>query len=256
MLVYIIIGIGQSSRPEGPYTAEMLADDLHGLLKTLEIKTANLVGVSMGGMILQSYALKYPNGSRAAQGVEMRSLVLGCTYAQPTEFCSRMFSLWGEMAQKMSVQDVMRDVTLWAFTVPFFRTRTEELEAVEEAMEGLDMPLHSYLAQLNVIQTFNSMSDLERLRINEQGLGNLEPRKVMVLAGKVDILIPVTLSRELAEKVEGSVFRTVKGGHACMVSHLRSVVVLPEIYADFSMQWEFPQAFNEAVIEFLNDCKS
>ncbi|KAK3059201.1 hypothetical protein LTR09_000767 [Extremus antarcticus] len=227
-------GVGKTSRPSGPYTAELMAEDLHALLKhpDLSVTKFHLIGVSMGGMIAQSYALKFPNGSTEAGGLEMSSLSLCCTYAQPTRFCSRMFELWADMAQKMSVQDVMRDVTLWAFTVPFFRNRSEELGEVEEAMAALDMGANEYLSQLNVIQKFDSMSTLENLDMQGKGFGGLEGEKVLVLAGKTDILIPVILSRELAEKVEGSQWVTVKGGHACM--------------------WEFPDDFNKAVINFLD----
>ena len=116
-----------------------------------------------------------------------------------------MFELWADMARRMSVQDVMRDVTLWAFTVPFFRSRGDELKEVEEGMRGLDMDVPEYLAQLNVIQKFDSTSSLEVLKGERRVLGNLdEAQKVMVLAGKTDILIPVQLSREIAERVEGS----------------------------------------------------
>ena len=187
----------------------------------------------MGGMILQEYALTYPSSS---SGIEILSLTLACTYSSPGEFCSRMFALWSEMAQKMSVQDVMRDVTLWAFTVPFFTTRTDELRAVERDMEELDMSLAAYLAQLNVIQKFDATNGLLKLREDGKWFGGIEPRKVMVLAGRTDVLIPVTLSRELAEKIEGAQFKTVKGGHGCL--------------------WEFPEIFNETVLEFLRECKS
>lgn len=148
--------------------------------------------------------------------MEMLSLSLCCTYAQPTTFCSRMFELWADMAQKMSVQDVMRDVMLWAFTVPFFRQRTDELGEFENAMKTLDMSTEAYLSQLNVIQTFDSTSALESLKSQGRKLGNMQGRQVMVLAGRTDILIPVTLSQELSEKIEGSQFFTTKGGHACM----------------------------------------
>ncbi|KAK4545664.1 hypothetical protein LTR36_002617 [Oleoguttula mirabilis] len=228
-------GIGRSSKPPGSYTAVLLADDLRALIVVLKVEAFHLMGVSMGGMIAQSYALKYPNGppSLPTNGPKLLSLSLCCTYAQPTTFCSRMFDLWADMARRMSVQDVMRDVTLWAFTVPFFRTRTDELQEVEEAMAKLDMPLDAYLAQLNVIQKFDTTSALDSLRAAEQTLGRLPPNRVLVLAGKVDILIPVMLSRELAEKIEGSQFVTVKGGHGCM--------------------WEFPNDFNKAYIGFLTE---
>jgi 3-oxoadipate enol-lactonase len=228
-------GIGKTSRPRGPYTSEMMANDLHGLLLGLKVQVFHLLGVSMGGVIAQSYALEDPNGSPAAAGCKMLSLSLCCTYAQPTPFCERMFNLWAEMAQRMSVQDLMRDVTLWAFTVPFFRQRTSELEHVEEAMKGLNMGVEEYLAQLNVIQQFDSTGPLEGLKVQEQILGGLGSRQVMVLAGRTDILIPVVLTRELAERIEGCQFVTVKGGHGCM--------------------WEFPEEFNKAVIEFLKEHK-
>ena len=213
-------GIGKSSRPSGPYTSEIMADDLYGLLTRVDIgpTSFHLLGVSMGGMIAQSYALKYPNGSSESKEMTMLSLSLCCTYAQPTTFCSRMFTLWADMAQKMSVQDVMRDVTLWAFTVPFFRQRSDELQEFEAAMKELDMPTEAYLSQLHVIQEFDSTSQLDSLKMQGKGLGGLEGRKVLVLAGKTDILIPVVLSKELAERIEGAQFLTSKGGHGCLVS--------------------------------------
>lgn len=199
-----------------------MADDLHALLSHPDInaKEFHLLGVSMGGMISQTYALKYPNGSLEARGLKMLSLSLCCTYAQPTTFCSRMFALWADMAARMSVADVMRDVMLWAFTVPFFRQRTSELHEFEAAMKDLDMPLEAYLSQLNVIQQFDTTSALDSLKMQEKVLGNLKARQVLVLAGRTDILIPVVLSRELAERVHGSQFLTTKGGHACLVSLL------------------------------------
>ena len=140
----------------------------------------------MGGMIAQSYALRYPNGSPTSKGWEMKTMSLCCTYAAPSPFCERMFSLWADMAVQMSVADVMRDVLLWAFTVPFFtrREREEELAGVEEGMRGLEMGVSEYLSQLGVIQTFDSTSALDSLKGDEKVLGNLGHGRVMVLAGE------------------------------------------------------------------------
>lgn len=136
----------------------------------------------------------------------------------------------------MSVQDVMRDVTLWAFTVPFFRARTKELEEVEEAMRQLDMSLESYLAQLNVIQVFDTTDALAKVASEGAVLGGLSEGEVMVLAGDEDILIPVQLSKELQSSIKGAVWKTSRGGHGCM--------------------WEFPDEFNEIMVRFLNTHRS
>ena len=58
ILNYDMRGHGASSAPQGPYTLEMLADDVLGLLSFLKIKTAVYCGLSIGGMIGQTLALR------------------------------------------------------------------------------------------------------------------------------------------------------------------------------------------------------
>jgi len=53
-------GIGQTDKPDIPYTIKMMAADLAGLLDTIGIKAAHIFGVSMGGMKAQQFALDYP----------------------------------------------------------------------------------------------------------------------------------------------------------------------------------------------------
>ena len=60
ILAYDTRGHGASEAPAGAYTLEMLAVDLHDLLKNLNISTPHFCGLSMGGMIGQTFALKYP----------------------------------------------------------------------------------------------------------------------------------------------------------------------------------------------------
>lgn len=58
-------GVGQSDAPKGPYSAELLADDLAGLLDGVGIPRAAIMGHSMGGFVAQAFVLKYPE--RVAQ---------------------------------------------------------------------------------------------------------------------------------------------------------------------------------------------
>lgn len=210
-------GVGQTDKPEGPYTSRMLADDAKALVDELGLRDVHLMGVSMGGMIAQEYALNY--------GGDLRTLTLACTYAAPGPFCSRMFAMWHDMAPVNGVPFIMRDVTLWAFTVPFFEEREDEAKEFEAEMAAMDMSVEAYLAQLHVIQTHDTTGRLDRIST-----------PTLVLAGEQDILIPVSLSKRLHDQIPGADWATTKGGHACM--------------------WEHPGEFNRTYLEWIGAHRS
>ena len=155
-----------------------MADDAKALVDRLGISGFHLMGVSMGGMIAQEYAIAYPG--------DLKSLTLACTYGKADPFCQTMFAMWADIAKKISVPFVMRDVALWAFTGPFFEERPGDAAEFAAAMAALDMSLEAYLAQLSVIQTHDASDRLGQIKV-----------PTLVLAGEEDILIPVRLSKKL-----------------------------------------------------------
>jgi len=60
VLRYDTRGHGGTSAPDGSYGFEQLTDDLVGLLDALEVRQTHYVGLSMGGMIGQHFALAAP----------------------------------------------------------------------------------------------------------------------------------------------------------------------------------------------------
>jgi 3-oxoadipate enol-lactonase len=205
-------GIGKTDAPAGAYTARMLADDAKALVDALRITGFHLMGVSMGGMIAEEYAINY--------GQDVRSLTLACTYGKADAFCQTMFAMWADLARATSVPFVMRDVALWAFTGPFFTDRPGDAAEFAAAMAALPMSLDAYLSQLAVIQDHDATGRLAQINM-----------PTLVLAGEEDILIPVRLSKSLQQAIPGAQWATVPGGHACL--------------------WESPDTFNAAFIDFV-----
>ena len=206
-------GIGKSDAPAGAYSSRMLANDAKALVDLLGIKGFHLMGVSMGGMISEEYAIAYPG--------DLKSLTLACTYGKADAFCQTMFAMWADLARATSVPFVMRDVALWAFTGPFFEERPDDAAAFAEAMAALPMSLEAYISQLAVIQAHDATDRLGQIKL-----------PTLVLAGEEDILIPVRLSKKLKEAIPGAAWATVPGGHACL--------------------WESPEPFNTTFINYIH----
>ena len=66
VLRYDSRGHGATEAPEGGYTMELLADDLLALLDALAIDKTQFVGLSMGGMVGMTAALKDQAASEAS----------------------------------------------------------------------------------------------------------------------------------------------------------------------------------------------
>jgi pimeloyl-ACP methyl ester carboxylesterase len=172
-----------------------------------------MVGISMGGMVAQEYALGWPN--------DLASVVLACTYAAPGPFCSRILSFWGDLAAHSGLSTVMRDAALWCFTPEFFEDRPQEAAEMDIGVRMVNQPVPAYLAQLWSVQHHDTTDRIATIST-----------PTLVLAGDRDILVPVALSKRLQEGIPGAEWATTAGGHACL--------------------WEHPDEFNRCVIDFLS----
>ena len=104
-------GIGESDKPEGPYTAAQMAGDALQVLDEAGIERAHVLGASLGGMIAQELAVAAPE--------RVDKLVLCCTTpggpnAVPMpEVTMRLFaeapSLAPEVALRRFVENALGD---------------------------------------------------------------------------------------------------------------------------------------------------
>ena len=72
VIVFDNRGTGESALPTRPYRMRDLADDAAAVLDALGVAQADVLGVSMGGMIAQELTLRHPG--------KVRRLALGCTF--------------------------------------------------------------------------------------------------------------------------------------------------------------------------------
>ena len=86
-------GTGQSGTPQGPYTCRQMAEDLQGLLKAIGVNKVHFVGASLGGQIVQEFAINFPEMTER--------IVLMCTIAQSDHYLKSLGGFWISTIEKM-----------------------------------------------------------------------------------------------------------------------------------------------------------
>jgi 3-oxoadipate enol-lactonase len=83
-------GVGQTDKPDIPYSIDMMADDTAGLLDALSITQAHILGISMGGRIAAALALQY---SQQVKSLILVSTVMKSLKGVPMTWSRRLIPL-------------------------------------------------------------------------------------------------------------------------------------------------------------------
>ncbi|MBI4495991.1 MAG: alpha/beta fold hydrolase [Deltaproteobacteria bacterium] len=113
VVVFDLRGHGQSESPDQPYTIELFADDLHTLMRFLGLRRTAALGLSLGGRIVLSWALKYPE--------ETRALVLADTQSETPAESRQNFHLLAGVAR----EEGMGRAAEILFSLPLFQSLAE-----------------------------------------------------------------------------------------------------------------------------------
>ncbi|MFC5529687.1 alpha/beta fold hydrolase [Cohnella yongneupensis] len=118
-------GTGQSDAPEEAYSIADMAKDVVGLMDTLGIEQAHVLGQSMGGMIAQEIAIEYPE--RVAKLI-LCSTTCGVTRTLPT---FRMLKWMSRKTTAFSPQDTLDML----YPEPYIRENPDIIAASVERMQ-------------------------------------------------------------------------------------------------------------------------
>ena len=86
-------GAGRSDKPTTAFTLEQMADDAIAVLDAAGVEDAHIVGASMGGVISQIIAVKYPERVRSLSLVCTEHVCSNCTPVTRGEGTPNTFSM-------------------------------------------------------------------------------------------------------------------------------------------------------------------
>lgn len=207
-------GAGESACPPPPWTVPDMAADAVGILDALGIERAHVLGVSMGGMIAQEMAIRWPG--------RVDRLVVAMSFARPDPL-RRAFLLFRRWARLQGADLVQEGVANLPWLVsPRVLNDPEQLERILGVVSAMPlMAPESYSHQIDAILEHDTLSRLHQVRA-----------PTLVMAAAEDVLTPILLSQEIAAAIPGA-----------------RLTVLPR--GNHAVQIEDPEAFNAAVLEFL-----
>jgi 3-oxoadipate enol-lactonase len=169
-------GHGQSGAPAGAYTLEQLSDDLKALLDGLGIPATHFVGLSMGGMIGQVFALKHP--------AMVQSLVLCDTTSR---YPAAAAPIWEDRIKAVGAKGmepmVAPTLERW-FTAPFRARRRDLMERVGTMIRSTPAP--GYIGCCHAIPKINVTERLRDVRC-----------PALVIVGEEDPGTPVEMARDI-----------------------------------------------------------
>ena len=180
---------GEIPMPEVPYTLSDFAADGMGLLDALDIESAHIMGMSMGGMIVQTMAIEHPRQVRSL--ISVMSHTGENEYGRSTKEANAALMTAPPREREAYVEHSVRQGRLWSS--PRFY---DEAAAAEKAAAQYDRAFYPEGAtrQLAAIMASPPRADgLRALKV-----------PTLVIHGRADTLITPSGGERTAELVPGA----------------------------------------------------
>jgi 3-oxoadipate enol-lactonase len=209
-------GYGLSDDYSGPLNFGDFATDILRLLDQLSVRTAHIVGLSMGGRIALDFMARSPD--------RVKTLTLSGTRASFTQRTPEEREEFMRLRKKPLVEDGKepRDIApIVARTLMGARSTEAHLQQLVDSISNLHK--ESYIKTIEASTYYDRSAALEDIRV-----------PTLLLYGGDDRLNRPELGREISAKIAGAHFLEIPGaGHLCNI--------------------EAPAEFNDAVLTFLTE---
>jgi 3-oxoadipate enol-lactonase len=211
VLRYDLRGHGRTAVSAQPFGVIDLSRDLAALLDALDAPTTHLVGMSMGGMIAQQFALDHPS--------RVDSLTIAdSTAATPPE----ARPMWDQRAQAARTDGmaalVPPTLSRW-LTSDFQAAHPEAVEPIREVL-AQTLP-EGYAMACEALRDFDVRSKLERIRC-----------PTLTVAGRHDSGTPPAATQAIADAIEGAQFELLDAAHLAPIEQSHRFAALLETFLE------------------------
>lgn len=181
-------GAGESDKPEGVYTTELLADDVAAFMAALGIQKAHVSGLSLGAAAGMWLAAKYP--------AMVTSLSLHSPWPRTDAFVETVVEGWQVMARAYgSVAElIVTGIFPWCLTPELYAARPDYVQSLADFVRSRPaQPLEAFQRQSDAILAHDVESQLGRITA-----------PTLITFGGCDMLTSTRFADRLTSAISGS----------------------------------------------------
>lgn len=207
-------GVGLSDQPKGPYSTDMMAEDVIAVMNQEGIGRALVAGISMGGAITQKLAINHPE--------RVRAIALISTWPKFNNYAKSMYENLKKLRVTSTPEAFMELLQLWIFAPPYYETDLEDLKAGQMGATENETPQSKdgFEGQLDACMGHDAVSRLSEINV-----------PTLITVGDMDIMTPPAFSKILHQGIQGSEYVNFPtGGH---VHHWEDLERFNKVTTDF-----------------------
>ncbi len=187
-------GAGETDKPDGVYSTELLADDVSKLMQVLRLDRAHISGLSLGAAIGMWLAVKHPE--------KVKSLSLHSGWSKSDPFLKTVVESWQVLAKALgSVPElIITGIFPWCFT--------PELYANQEYIQSLAAFVRSRPAQ--PVDAFIHQTEAVLAHDVEAQLGKIKA-PTQITFGRHDLVTSTRFAALMKDNISGSELLVFEG---------------------------------------------
>jgi pimeloyl-ACP methyl ester carboxylesterase len=190
-LVFDNRGAGRSGDPGRPHAISTWAEDAHLLAEAVGMSPAVLVGCSMGGAIVQEWALRHPRDAAA--------LVLISTWSTTDARLADTLIHWSSLSSAGEERALLESMVRLCASPEHLRAHPD---FARELLAAPAPPRFGFLAQARACLGHDTRDRLGAIRV-----------PTLVVCGTRDYLVDPYHAQQLTAAIPGATLSTVDAGH-------------------------------------------
>ena len=151
-------GAGETDKPDGAYSTELMADDVAAFMDALSIPQAHVSGLSLGAAIGMWLAAKHP--------ARVKSLSLHSAWPKSDPFLEAVVKGWQVMARSAGsvAEMVILGIFPWCFTPELYAAKPEFVQSLADFIRSRPaQPVEAFLRQSNAVLAHDVEAQMGRI---------------------------------------------------------------------------------------------